>query len=80
MKLLDFENWHSGKLLKSANIWLSKLIFYVKNDSAPFLLKDIFLGAHFWLLTFFDNFNFKPLYFQKWRPIFDNFYSSDCKT
>ena len=23
---------------------------------------------------------FKPLYFLKWRPIFDDFYSTECKT
>ena len=30
-KLLDFENWVNGEVSKSAKIWLSKSIFYVKN-------------------------------------------------
>ena len=45
-----------------------------------FSFKNIILGAQFLLLTFFDNFNFKPLCFLRWRPIFDNFYSTDRKT
>ena len=35
-----------------------------------FSLKNINLGAHFSLLSFFDNI-FKSLYFLKWCPIFD---------
>ena len=31
MKLLNFENWCNGEVSKSAKIWLSKSIFYVKN-------------------------------------------------
>ena len=38
------------------------------------------LGAHFLFLTCFDYFTFKPLYFLKWRPIFDDFYSTEGKT
>ena len=38
------------------------------------------LGAHFLLLTFFENFTFNPIYLLKWRPIFDNFYSTERKT
>ena len=30
-KLLNFENWVNGEVSKSAKIWLSKSIFYVKN-------------------------------------------------
>ena len=44
---------------KIAKFWLSKSIFYVKNDlnlSIYFLLKNIILWAQFLLLTFFDNF------------------------
>ena len=61
MKLPNLENWSSGELSKSAKIWLSKLIFYVKNHlnvSHFFSLKNTNLGAHFLLLTFFDNVNF----------------------
>ena len=32
-KVLNFEFWINGELLKSAKIWLSKSIFYVKNHS-----------------------------------------------
>ena len=67
-KLLNFENWCSEEVSKSAKIWLSKSIFYVKNHlnlSNFFLLKNNNLGAHFnfMLLTFFDNINFKLLYY-----------------
>ena len=37
------------------------------------------LGAHFLFLTFLKTSIFKPLYFLKWRPIFDNFYSKTQK-
>ena len=37
------------------------------------------LGAHFLLLTFLKTSLFKPLYFLKWHPIFDNFYSTERK-
>ena len=60
-KLLNFEFWINGELSKSAKIWLSKSIFYVKNHSNLshfFSLKNTNLGAHFLLLTFFDNINF----------------------
>jgi hypothetical protein len=30
MKLPNFENWSNGEVSKSAIIWLSKSIFYVK--------------------------------------------------
>ena len=43
-ELLNFENWVNGEVSKSAKIWLSKLIFYVKNYpnlSKNFSLKDI---------------------------------------
>ena len=30
-KLLNFENWCSGEVSKSAKVWLLKSIFYVKN-------------------------------------------------
>ena len=44
------------------------------SESFPifFSLKNVNLGAHFLLLTFFDNINLilKLLYFLKWCPIF----------
>ena len=38
------------------------------------------LGAHFLLLAFLKTSIFKPLYFLKWRPIFDDFYSTEHET
>ena len=57
-KLLKFENWVNGEVLKSAKLWLSKSIFYVKNYQIFFSLNNTNLGAHFLLLTFFHNINF----------------------
>ena len=36
--------------------------------------KNIIWGTHFLTTSIF-----KPLYFLKWHPIFDNFYSTDRK-
>ena len=66
---MNFANWCNGDVTKSAEI------FYVKNYSNLsdfFLLKNTNLGAHFLLLAFFDNINFKSLYFLKGCPIFDS--------
>ena len=45
-----------------AKFWLSKSIFYVKKypniSKKKNSLKNMILGAHFLLLTFFENFNF----------------------
>ena len=38
------------------------------------------IGADFLLLTFLKTLLFKPLNFLKWRPIFDDFYSTERKT
>ena len=38
-------------------------------------MKNIILGAHFLKTSIF-----KALYFLKWRPIFDDFYSTEHKT
>ena len=38
------------------------------------------LGEHFILLTIFENFTFQPTLFSKMSLIFDNFYSTECKT
>ena len=56
---------------KSAKIWLSESIFYVKNHrnlSHFFLLKNTNLGAYFLLLTFFDSINFLVTLLLKWCP------------
>ena len=72
-KWLNFENWCSGKLSKSAKIRLSKSIFYVKNHwnlSQFFLsLKNTNLRAHWHFLIMSI---FKTLYFLKWGPISDS--------
>jgi len=69
-KLLNYEFCINGKLSKSAKIWLSKSIFYVKNHlnlSDFFSSKNTNLGAHFLITTIF-----KSLQFLKWCPIFDS--------
>ena len=38
------------------------------------------LGANFLLMTLLTTSIFKPLYFLKRRPIFEDFYSTDLKT
>ena len=64
-KLLNFENWVSGEVSKSAkspNLLTFKVNFLYQKLSESFSiffsLKNINLGAHFLLLTFFDNINF----------------------
>ena len=61
-KLSNFENWVSGEVLKSAkspNLFTFKVNFLCQKLSESysifFSLKNINLGAHFLLLTFFDN-------------------------
>ena len=63
-KLLNFENWLNGEVSKSAkspNLLTFKVNFLYQKLSESFSiffsLKNINLGAHFLLLTFFDNFN-----------------------
>ena len=62
LKSLNFTNWCNGEVSSSAKICLSKSIFYIKNHpNLPgffYSLKNKNLGAHFLLLTFFDNINF----------------------
>ena len=64
-KLLNFENWVNGEVSKSAkspNLLTFKVNFLCQKLSESFSiffsLKNINLGAHFLLLTFFDNINF----------------------
>ena len=61
-KLLNFENWVKGevsKVPKSGQILTFKVNFLYQKLSESFSiffsLKNINLGAHFLLLTFFDN-------------------------
>ena len=74
-KLLNLEYWINGELSKSAKIWLSKSIFYVKNypnlsqfffHSRISIWGHIFCYWHFWITSIF-----KSLHFLKWCPIFD---------
>ena len=64
-KLLNFENWTYGEVSKSAkspNLPTFKVNFLHQKLSESFSiffsLKNINLGAHFLLLTFFDSINF----------------------
>ena len=60
MKGPNLEHWSSGELSKSAKIWLPKVNFLAQKSSESlifFSLKNMKLGAHFLLLTFFDNIN-----------------------
>ena len=64
-KFLNFENWTNGEVSKSAkspNLPTFKVNFLYQKLSESFSiffsLKNINLGAHFLLLTFFDSINF----------------------
>ena len=52
-KLLDFEFWINVELSKSAKIWLSKSIFYVKNH--PNLTHFFFMEEYQFRSIFFVN-------------------------
>ena len=54
-KLLNFENWVNGEVSNVPKLDFQKLS---ESFSIFFSLKNINLGAHFLLLTFFDNNNF----------------------
>ena len=61
-KYLNFENWTNGEVSKSAkspNLLTFKVNFLYQKLSESFSiffsLKNINLGAHFLLLTFFDS-------------------------
>ena len=71
-KLLNFENWVSGEVSKSAkspNLLTFKVNFLYQKLSESFSiffsLKNINLGAHFLITSIFQL-----LYFLKWFPIF----------
>ena len=71
-KFLNFENWTNGEVSKSAkspNLPTFKVNFLYQKLSESFSiffsLKNINLGTHFLLLTFFDNFNFESTLFSK---------------
>ena len=67
-KLFNFENWVSGELSKSAKIWLSKSILYIKNHwnlSDCFFIEEyesrstfFVIGFFFWWHQFLNNFIF----------------------
>ena len=64
-KFLNFENWVNGEVSKSVNKCQNltfKVNFLCQKSSESFSiffsLKNTNLGAHFLLLTFFDNINF----------------------
>ena len=65
-KLLNFKFWIDCELSKSAKIWLSKSIFYVKNH--PKLSPFFFIEEY----QLFDKINFSITLLLKWCPIFDS--------
>ena len=72
------------KVVKNGKILTFKVNFLCQKLSESFYFfssKNIILVAHFLFNWHFLTIAiFKPLYFLKWRPIFDDFYSTDCKT
>ena len=63
-----------------AKFWLSKLIFYVKNYLNFFFIEEYDVRSKVFYWNILKTSIFKPLYFLKLRPIFDDFYSTDRKT
>ena len=63
--------------VKIAKILTFESIYYVKND--PGLSNFFYIREYHFRNKIFDIDNFKPLYFLKWRPIFDDFYSIDAR-
>ena len=66
MKSLNFTNWSNGEVSKSAEIWLWKSIYYVKNHPKIsdffFFNENNFCYWHFMLKLIFQS-----LYFLKWQ-------------
>ena len=60
-KLLNFENWCGGEVSKSAKVWLSKSIFYVKNHRN---LSHFFFIQKCQFTSTFVLSIFKPLHYQ----------------
>ena len=60
--------------VKIAKFWLSESIFYVKLIAEYDFRGTLIVIDIFWISLF------KPPYFLKWRPIFDDLYSTECKT
>ena len=53
-KLLNFENWVYGEGSKSAKIWLSKSIFYVKSFSI-FFIEGYQFRSRFFVIDIFEK-------------------------
>ena len=75
---MNFENWTNGEVSKSAkspNLPTFKVNFLYQKLSESFSiffsLKNTNLGAHFLLLTLFDNINFSTTLLLKLGQIFD---------
>ena len=70
--MIEFWVWINGELSKSAKIWLSKSLFYVKNH--PNLSQFFFIEKYQFRSTFFviDKSFFDYLFLIKWCPIFDS--------
>ena len=67
------------KVIKMCKI----LTFKVKKDpnlSKKNFIEEYHLWNTFFVIAFLTPSIFKPLYFLKWHPIFDNFYATDWKT
>ena len=75
-KSLNFANWCNGEVSNSAKILDIQSQFSTSKIILIFLiffsLKNMNLGAHFLLLTFFDNINF-------WIPLFSKMISNFCQ-
>ena len=72
-KWLNFEFWINDELSKSDRIWKSNFLSQKSSESFSifFSLKNTNLGAHFLLLTLFDNINFSTTLLLKLGQIFD---------
>ena len=65
------QNWQNSDF--QSQFSMSKVILI-------FLIFFMILGHTFCCWHFLKTSLFKPLYFLKWHPIFDNFYSTECWT
>ena len=73
-KLLYFVNWHSERYFNFLKSEFLKSFLYVKNQQNVFLFffsfKNINLGDHFLLKTFYSRLNFWTTLLSKIRPNF----------